>query len=78
YRLCGVGIIVTCAASALLTWIQKRASIEPSPTALLIVEMICLSLFGIGWLTKSRYLLGYRRSKAAFAYRREWVEKLLL
>ena len=78
YRFCGVGIIVTGAASLFLTWIQKSASIEPWPTELLIVEMICLSLFGIGWLTKSRYLLGYRRSKAAFAYRREWVERLLI
>jgi hypothetical protein len=78
YRCCGAGIIITCAASAVLTWFQKRASIEPFPTALLVVEMICLSFFGLGWLTKSRYLLGYRRSKAAFAYRREWIEDLLI
>jgi quinol-cytochrome oxidoreductase complex cytochrome b subunit len=78
YRVCGAGIIVTSVTSGILTRIQKMAGIEPKPDALLIVELVCLTLFGIGWLTKSRYLLGYRPSKGAFAYRRPWVEKLLI
>lgn len=79
YRFCGFGILTVSIGGSAMIFLQKRAGTPGAGAlSLLIVEMLCLTLFGLGWLAKSRYLLGYERDKAAFLYRREEWEAWML
>jgi hypothetical protein len=61
YRICASGMAVVMAAKVIV-WLTGFNSI---PDVTLLIEAIGLFAFSIGWLTKSRFLFGY---KAADGY----------
>jgi hypothetical protein len=74
FKLCGWLLV----AALLPAGLEAILGLNLGFSGILVTELTGLSLFGFGWLTKSRMILGYRRSTMAFLYWSESRESFVI
>jgi hypothetical protein len=68
FKSCGYAMGVATLVALILIGIEWLIDKPFSFSVFFVLEQICLALFGLGWLAKSRYLFGYKYSKVNFLY----------
>lgn len=68
YRLCAIAMLAALLLRGLST------ALGGTFFSVMAVELVCLTAFGIGWLVKSRYILGYGDSKLSLFRRNSDLE----